>query len=154
MGKWQRANSYFRTGELVDQDITKSGSTTALQKKLTAGIYDLEIKLTSTGITEVLNTYTDKVYIFAGITTTKSLSLNANPIYDIAYKFVDESLVPAGESGPANYTRKTATISLPAATVTKIGYTFTGWYEDASTSTTAVGSIPNGSTGAKTYYCA
>lgn len=133
-------------------DYSDDGITfTSDSEGLPAGVYDLEITIEADGITENLNTYKDKLHIVAGITTTKTINMRANPVYDIAYKFVDGTLVATSESGPAIYTRKTATISLPT-NVTKTGYTFTGWYEDASTSTTAVNSIPSGSTGPKNYY--
>ncbi len=49
-----------------------------------------------------------------------------------------------------SYTFETGLSALP--TPTKTGYTFAGWYEDASFTTEAGTSIPAGSTGNKTFY--
>lgn len=53
-------------------------------------------------------------------------------------------------SNPASYTSTSAAITL--ASPTKTGYTFGGWYDNASFTGTAVTSIPTGSTGNKTYW--
>jgi uncharacterized repeat protein (TIGR02543 family) len=48
------------------------------------------------------------------------------------------------------YTIESANITLP--TPTRAGYTFGGWYDNASFNNTAIATIPKGSTGNKTYY--
>ena len=129
--------------------FTRSMSDSA--ERLEAGVYSLTIHITADEITETLNTYEDKLHITAGIITTKTINMRANSVYDIGYKFVNDSLVASSESGPAVYTRKTADITLPD-TVTKTGYTFVGWFIDKEDSTTPVETIPKGTTGPKTYY--
>ena len=53
-------------------------------------------------------------------------------------------------SNPATYTIETATITLEEATRT--GYTFSGWFDNAEFSGTAITEITVGSTGNKTLY--
>ena len=54
---------------------------------------------------------------------------------------------------PTNYTIESSTTTLPDDTnITKLGYTFDGWYDNAGLTGTAVTSIATGSTGNKVYY--
>jgi uncharacterized repeat protein (TIGR02543 family) len=54
---------------------------------------------------------------------------------------------------PTDYTIESNTITLPDDTnITKLGYSFAGWYDNAGLTGTAVTSIATGSTGNKVYY--
>jgi uncharacterized repeat protein (TIGR02543 family) len=100
-----------------------------------SGDYDMEIKviaenmLDSSGNSIVLNTYKDKLHVIAGFNSTKSITIIANPVYDISYEYNDGT-ISEGSAGPALFSRKSSTANLP--TLTKQGYTFLGWF-DANT---------------------
>ena len=98
-------------------------------QKLPAGTYDLTIELTVDGITAALNTYSDKLFIIAGITTTKTITMRVNPVYDISYEYQGGTIIE-GTTGPALFSRKSTSAELP--TLTKPGYNFLGWFDDAS----------------------
>ena len=98
-------------------------------QKLPAGTYDLTIELTVDGITAALNTYSDKLFIIAGITTTKTITMRVNPVYDISYEYQGGTIIE-GTAGPALFSRKSTSAELP--TLTKPGYNFLGWFDDAS----------------------
>ncbi len=86
--------------------------------------------------------------ITVGSTGDRTLYAKWTPtIYSITYE------LNAGvndEDNPATYTIETATITLEEATRT--GYTFSGWFDNAEFSGTAVTEITVGSTGNKTLY--
>ena len=97
------------------------------------GDYDMEINLIASDLYDsesnkiVLNTYKDKLHVVAGFNTTKELSLNVNPVYDISYEYHDGT-ISVGQEGPAKFSRKSVTAPLP--TLTKDYYTFLGWFSD------------------------
>ena len=98
----------------------------------TPGDYDMEIKLIATELKDssnnpiVLNTYKDTLHVIAGFTSTKNLSLKANPVYDISYEY-DGGTLSVGTAGPALFSRKSSNATLP--TLTKTGYNFLGWFD-------------------------
>lgn len=100
-----------------------------------AGDYDMEIKLIATELKDssnnpiVLNTYKDTLHVIAGFTSTKNLSLKANPVYDISYEY-DGGTLSVGTAGPALFSRKSSNATLP--TLTKPGYNFLGWFDEAT----------------------
>ena len=97
------------------------------------GDYDMEINLIASDLYDsgsnkiVLNTYKDKLHVVAGFNTTKELSLNVNPVYDISYEYHDGTIT-IGQEGPAKFSRKSVTAPLP--TLEKDYYTFLGWFSD------------------------
>ena len=103
------------------------------EEQLSPGVYNLEINFTALGISAPINTYKDKVHIAAGITTTKTLSLKLNPVYDVIYVKHNGLLVTEGTEGPALFTRKAAAVNLPD--MEKLGYTFLGWFTDDTAGT-------------------
>jgi len=120
---------------------------------------------TSTALTA--NSYTRAGYTFNGWATTSSGSVayadGANysindahstlyaqwtaDSYSITYNL--DGGTNAG-ANPASYTIETADITL--ASPTKTHYTFAGWYASSGFTGSPVTSIPEGSTGAKTFY--
>lgn len=99
------------------------------------GDYDMEIKLIaenmldSSGNSIVLNTYKDKLHVIAGFNSTKSITITANPVYDISYE-ANGGTISEGSAGPALFSRKSSTANLP--TLTKPGYNFLGWFDEAT----------------------
>ena len=142
---------YTDSKDFASNTVSFSRSISESSERIQAGIYDLEIKFTVDGLSEVLNNYNEKLHIVAGIVTTKEIDRKVNPVYDIAYKYVDDTLVSVGSSQPALYTRKTTPISLPA-TVSKPGYKFLGWYIDKEDSTTALTTVSTSTPGPQTFY--
>ena len=142
---------YTESKDFASDTVSFSRSISNSSQRLEAGTYDLEIQFTVDGLSEVLNDYNDKLHIIAGIVTTKEIQRKVNPVYDIAYKYVDDTLVSVGSSQPALYTRKTTPISLPA-TVSKPGYKFLGWYIDKEDSTTAITTVSTSTPGPQTFY--
>ncbi len=71
--------------------------------------------------------------------------------YTISYTWNGGSL-STGATAQATYTRHNAVTLPSAAQVTKTGYTFAGWYDNASLTGTAVAQIPADSTGNKNLY--
>ena len=121
------ASDPSNTGITFSRDISDN------DEKLPAGIYDMQLSVLADGLSDAVTERTEKVYIYAGIITTNTINLRVSPVYDIAYKYKDGELVPVGSGVPAKYTRKAANINLPAQT--KTGYTFEGWFTDATAGT-------------------
>lgn len=71
------------------------------------------------------------------------------PSYAITYNLGGGTNNPAN---PADYTFDTADI--PLAAPQRLGYTFTGWYDNSAYSGSIVTTIPRGSSGNKTLYAA
>jgi len=103
------------------------------------------------------------LYLFTSDSYSVATDANGNPVkktitilnqdtqYSITYK--DGSTTLTGLS-PSSYwysAAQSAAITLPT-TVSKTGYNFVGWYDNANFSGSVVTSIPKGSTGNKTYY--
>ncbi|MBR5970249.1 MAG: InlB B-repeat-containing protein, partial [Lachnospiraceae bacterium] len=68
--------------------------------------------------------------------------------YNISYQNVNG----ASNSNPATYTIADTPLTLADLTGGPTGYTFDGWYDDATFSGTPITAIPAGSTGNKTFY--
>lgn len=120
---------YSDTKTYSDSEVTFTRILSNTSQKTPAGTYDLTIELTVDGISEALNTYTDKLFIVAGITTTKTITMRVNPVYDISYEYQGGTIIE-GTAGPALFSRKSTSADLP--TLTKPGYNFLGWFDDAS----------------------
>ena len=96
----------------------------------------------------------------ASLSTTKSVTASkvggtANTTYYAYYLATQYTITyelngGSGTMTPTTYNIETATFSLP--TPTRSGYTFKGWYENASFTGTAVTQIAKGTTGNKTFY--
>ena len=143
---------YSDNKDYTGSNVSFSRSLSNSSEKLAAGIYDLEIKLTIDELSYPLNTYKDKLHIVAGIVTTKELSLNVNPVYDISYEYHDGTITE-GSAGPAQFSRKSTTANLP--TLSKTGYTFLGWYDadtDGNEVTQVSNTTVNTSASVTTYY--
>ena len=68
--------------------------------------------------------------------------------YDVSY----QNLNGASNSNPATYTIANTPLTLADLTGGPTGYTFGGWYDNASFSGNAITAIPANSTGDKTFY--
>ncbi len=89
------------------------------------------------------------VQVTKGSTGDKSFTANWNKdTYTITYDYADGEL-PSGQTNPASYQVDTATITLKNPT--KTGYTFAGWVGTGLTTATMTVTIPQGSTGNRSY---
>ena len=79
------------------------------------------------------------------IADTNAMSCVASAVYNITYN------LDGGTNSLDNPSVYTGEVAITLAAPTKYGYTFGGWYSD-STLENAVSTIPQGSTGAKTFY--
>lgn len=97
-----------------------------------------------------LSTWKGNVRVAAGITTTATINWALETVYTITWNMDGGTIADATYVQPERYTRKSDTISLP--TLTKTGYDFDGWYDNASFTGSEITSIPKNSTGNKTLY--
>ena len=120
--------------------LSSDGSTTGLEQ----GTYSLTFTFYSSDITESLNTITVYATVLKGFTTSSTVEVaSLNEVYNITYKaYKTESdkpagvtsqddlspLVSGGQTWTNKYTRKSATVNLPALTLA--GYHFDGWYDE------------------------
>ncbi len=105
------------------------------------------LKPTISGTSTSLSIPTD---CYGNITLTANWSVVE---YTISY-ILNDGAWKASFTPTTKYTIESATITLPtSANIERVGYTFAGWYENASFSGSVVTTIPAGSTtGNKTYY--
>ena len=134
---------------------TYNSSTEAALGNLSAGKYRIILKLfgvdTSTNTNVLINTWTELAIITGGQTSTGSRNLTSlNEIYSITWH-LDGGI--STDTFPECYTRLSDTYTLPNSTkISKTGYTFGGWYTNASFTGEAVTSIQKGTTGTQNLY--
>ena len=97
-----------------------------------------------------LSTWKGNVRVAAGITTTATIDWALETVYTITWNLDGGTITDATYVQPERYTRKSETITLP--TLTKTGYNFEGWYDNATFTGSEITSIPKNSTGNKTLY--
>lgn len=134
---------------------TYSSATLPALANIAAGKYRIFLRLytvdTSTNTNVLINTWTELAIITGGQASTGSSEMNSlNEIYSINWNIGDGV---SSVTMPECYTRLSADYDLPDADdMTKLGYTFGGWYESDSFTGGAITSISADSTGNKTFY--
>lgn len=157
-------------GEVKEYSVTYSRDLSEEASRISAGSYYLVFDFMAEGTSVPINSFPYYVRVVNGFTSSAVDSVKLNETYSITYSYfangealeaTDSSIgiadSPEGFVFPAKYSRKSATISLPAMakTVTEgeAGYAFAGWFEDADF-TKPITEIASGSTGNKTLYAA
>lgn len=136
---------------LSETDYTLAeNALTVTKTNLDAGDYLLKITFyRDTDKTVLLNTFMETVRIAGGQKSSGSYTMNLNDAYTISY---DTNGGTCSASLVSSFSRY-STITLPTAeTMTRTGYTFAGWYDNADFTGDAITEIPKGSTGNKTLY--
>ena len=143
-----------------DQSLTiKEGGNSIYEKEnVPSGSYILIFKFyADTEKTMPRGTYREYCSIVNGKTSSSACEITSlSNLFKITYELNGGSFVN-GFTSSGNYTRQTATITLPQNTdtitnISKKNCTFGGWYESEDFSGKAVTEIPSGSTGDKTLY--
>ena len=152
------------TGTPASATITLSGSDpvnitsfpdnklTYTKSSLAAGEYDLTVDFKSSNAAlPILSTWSGKVRVAAGITTIKEINWTVDATtYTITWNLNDGTITDATYVQAGTYIRKSDTITLPASSVmSRVGYTFDGWYDNPSFSGDPITSIPHNSSGDK-----
>ena len=125
---------------------------TYTKSSLAAGEYDLTVDFKSSNAAlPVLSTWSGKVRVAAGITTIKEINWTVDATtYTITWNLNDGTITDATYVQAGTYIRKSDTITLPASSVmSRVGYTFDGWYDNPSFSGDPITSIPHNSSGDK-----
>ncbi|MBQ9206636.1 MAG: InlB B-repeat-containing protein [Treponema sp.] len=144
-----------------EETLSASGeSATYAKNGIPAGTYALTFRFyttdASSGERVLVGIWTEYAGIASGVTST-STSPGGNSIsefdqiYPITYSWNGGSLA-TGTTAQASYTRYDSVMLPESAQVSKNGYTFSGWYENASLTGTAVTEIPADTAGAKSFY--
>ena len=154
------------TGSPATAIVTLSGSSTDMQtynsftnnklvytkSNLTAGEYDLTVDFKSSNDSlPVLSTWSGKVRVASGITTTAEIPWTIDSTtYTIEWNLNGGEITDTSYVQATVYARKSETIMLPSSTVMyKEGYHFEGWYDNAGFTGNTITSIPKNSTGNK-----
>ncbi|MBP5603039.1 MAG: InlB B-repeat-containing protein [Treponema sp.] len=145
--------SKYQAKELT---ITASKATYSLEE-IPAGNYKIEILLyvqdsntDNTSPIQIMAPLHELAIITGGQESSGTRSINSfNELYTIGWNNLDGANAP--NTLPLNYSRFTD-YTLPQTGISKTGYSFGGWYENASLTGNAVTSISAGSTGTKTFY--
>ena len=142
--------------EPIDIHDGADATRTAIYEKdgIPAGMYVAEFRFYGDEAkTLLLGAWREYAAVTGGVTSasTGNSIASLEETYAITYDYGGGELA-SGVTAAATYTRH-ASVTLPAAgEVARTGYTFAGWYESADFSGSAAAEIPEGSTGAKSFY--
>jgi len=138
-----------------DDDLS-SGTTRFFKDNLAPGEYELTANFLGfendydDPELPVLNTWKGRVRVVAGIITTKTIDWAIEAVYTISWNLNSGTISDATYVQHERYTRKSNTITLPAASnMSRAGYNFLGWYDNASFTGNPITSIPSNSAGNK-----
>ncbi len=103
--------------------------------------------------TKSLGNYREYASIAGDMTSLSVCQISSlASLYKIEYEYNGGSL-KGSYTAPGSYTRRTDTITLPAAeNLVKTDWQFIGWYDNQDFNGTAITEIPSGSTGNKKFY--